>query len=407
MHACLNAKDDDGLSKPVLFHALKLLTVMRKEKMSPTLHTYNANLEALADIGKFQKTLDLLHLMPKDRVCPDIETYVHVLRACRVKFEWPKALHVLQLMQEKQRVSVERRPGDVPAKVFVEVPPVKPDDRCYEHAILSCTGNSTKGDTIIGLFVDMRKRLLSPTVQTYNAAIHAYARRGEHLRGLELIDEIFTHQDDRRKEHERTENLRRAAAGHDIADFIEKPFDEGQGPDVGSFEAALVACDQSSRLERAVGLLEKMGHSKSQELRPDGLPENLKATRVCFHAVLSCCARAGNWLWALGVLDQMKQAARAEDEIQKLATAKSARHRLSQTLGTGAVPPLPATGSTVSDTDDCKEVKDALQTQARKRRKKLDLTPNDKTYESDILFCHVECFCFPIVRCADCDPSEL
>jgi hypothetical protein len=77
----------------------------------------------------------------------------------------------------------------------------------------------------------------------------------------------------------------------------------------------------------------------------------------------------------------MKQAARAEDEIQKLATAKSARHRLSQTLGIGAVPPLPATGSTVSDTDDCKEVKDALQTQARKRRKQLDLTPNDKTYE--------------------------
>lgn len=242
IHACTYGASGQGEL------GLRLLGHMRRQGLEVSVVQANRVLQGLAKAKLWQPALQLLDdMLQHGQPPPDRVSFNTVVTACAMAAQWMEALGVANRMQR--------------------VGGLQPDLWTYNSLMLACA-RGKQLSLVLGLMRGMPAPLV-PDALSYNAALKACAQVGEGGLALQLLDEM-----------------------------------EGRGlqPDLIGFTRAMGACRQSGRWRDALQLLARMeqppprqegehvrkraatrGGRDGQPLKPDGWVINL-AVWTCVEA---------------------------------------------------------------------------------------------------------------------------
>ncbi|CAE8585905.1 unnamed protein product [Polarella glacialis] len=210
-------------------HALALLQEAKKLKSSqPDVVCFNVALNALERSRQWQLALSLFAEMVEHGPSPTVVTYSEAIGACASGRRWELALHLLS--------------QDV-------------------IAVSTCMGaleEAGRWELSLDLFQEMEKRLLTPSVITFNAAISA-AKKGElWQRCLQLLVDIGG-----RGYNPAIQACSDCGQWQQALALSEEMVALGLQPEGLSFSNLLMECEHRCLLERQERLLQSLGSGKT------------------------------------------------------------------------------------------------------------------------------------------------
>lgn len=292
--------------------ALGLLRRMRDASSArPNLLTYNAVLRTLEKAGRWRQAARLLRDMRREKVRPSLISFNLALGACakgakkdKGSADAPAALPTTPTAPRVEQSWEEGADnGGVEAEAAAEAA-AEMDDEC-----------ATAGEQAEKLLLEAQRWGVRPDVVSYSSAIAALAARGEYERVIGLIGAM-----QEEGVEPTTFSWTAAIAACERAGEWQKALglfnglrEAGGGADLPTWHAAISAAGSSGKVELAKSLLE--------EMRAE---EGLNVTLRAYNGVLKACERAADWDAAIDLMVIMKAEGLAPDKVSYTSTVGAA-----------------------------------------------------------------------------------
>ncbi|CEM03124.1 unnamed protein product [Vitrella brassicaformis CCMP3155] len=276
-----------------------ILEVMRACQLSPSIMTFNAYINCLAECGLWQDALALVDPSralgsppalppPLPPMAPNIETYNQVLKALERSGEWKIALQLL--MHQLSHVAPSLKLGEPSAAAIRDERGrvIAPDAISYTTVLKACSreGRWRAALRVFYWMRQLRRGKEGVDRLAYTTAISACARAGE----VGFAESLF-----------------------------EEAKREGVLPDLIMVNALLDACDKAGEWERAVDILTQLKETPFPSLRPD---------HRSFNSVISACSKNGQMDLAFSFTLEMQTYGFRPNEVTYHALVFAADDRL-------------------------------------------------------------------------------
>ncbi|CAK9048125.1 Pentatricopeptide repeat-containing protein At5g02860 [Durusdinium trenchii] len=237
---------------------------------------YSAAMSACEKGEQWPSALQLLQQMPLRRCAPNTVSYNAAISACENGSCWEEALQLFESMVLRK---------------------LQPNVRTFNALISACPG----WQMAAGLFGELRRLVLDPTVVSYNALMGRLETDGsahwdESLRLLEelqekaILPDVLTFNTAIAVNRQRKPVVNKLLAAMRSKNLV---------PDVISYNSAISSCQANSDWHDALQFLDEMYLS------------SVPVDRISYNAVLSCCFAASQWQKVFQLLDAMVAAGMA------------------------------------------------------------------------------------------------
>jgi pentatricopeptide repeat domain-containing protein 1 len=262
---------------------LEVYEGMAATDATPTLHVFNAVINAAAKGGQWRRCLSLLEEMEGRGLPPDGFTYNAVISGLGRAGQWEKAVETFE--------GVLREMGRGAGTVSAE------SARYTFCAVISALARAGQWEKALVIFSDMKLRGIEPDIVVYSAVIAALEKGGQWEQALALFTEM-------RQRGKRPDvvacttvisALGKGAQWKKALRLFGEMGRDGVAPNVQTYSALISALDKGGQWEKALALLDEMS--------AEGVVPNV----VTYGALISSVCKAGRWRRALALFGVMKE----------------------------------------------------------------------------------------------------
>jgi len=308
--------------------ALCLFREMKEEGIqSADVVCYNALINAVAKGGLWEKAIRLVeemkstiqtvpHLSTYRPLSPDVVSYTGAISACADKGQWEPALRLLRECQSTTTGLVA-------------------DVKAYNAAISACEKAGAWEQGVALLECMQRNPKVMPSVESYSAVISALGKGGQWQQAVRLLESMkgrsttrtdtatHTHPQEQntapRNSKKITRTLPPSCASCTSCDGCKgiNDYHDFVAPNVVTYNATMSACARAGEWVMAMKLLEELRNNinNRSEKKANFLNRSLKPTVVSYATCIRACEVKGQWREAMTVFQQMKAAGIAPNAI--------------------------------------------------------------------------------------------